>query len=254
MSSEPQQTTESQARAHEVAEQAFRDHVAQVVMHHVGTEVDLAESRHRALVELAATTGRSLSTIKNWVNYRTGSPDLESMARIMARWKVAADDVFPPHLLRALSTGPDAPAAPAAEMPIAAKDAVVLRLSGRNDVAQVSEATQRYSDRATGLIFVRQEGHDAAGVVEAGELMLVDASVERIERSGLYILRIPGASGDNVTVLRTVHRLVSKSAARVHVAGQALSSFGEELDLTAEHTFVTGIAVLGRVVAVLRAV
>jgi hypothetical protein len=184
-------------------------------------------------------------------------PDLASMARIVSRWAIPPDQVFPGALVSAMrlssgdSTAADPPAAHVGGASASAEAAVLLP-SGRNDLQSVKAALQRYSATPEALIFVRQEGTDATGVVEHGELMLIDASVERIMGSGFYVVRIAGPGGRTTVALRMVQALMGRQAVKVSAASQSLANLWEEVPLTAQGTFQEGITILGRLVAVLR--
>lgn len=258
-----------QREADAAAESAYRDHIARVVLGYVDSanrEAALAKGTapggeqplvKDAVQQLMEVTGMSLSTVRNWFRRKTGMPDLASMARIVSRWGIQPDEVFPPSLIDGMRLSGSSSAAvdqsaPHSGTASASADAAVLLPSGRNDVLSVKAALQRYSANPESLIFLRQEGTDATGVVEHGELMLVDASVERIVGSGFYVVRIAGPGGRTTVALRMVQALMGKQAVKVSAASQSLANLWEEVPLNADSTFQDGITVLGRLLAVLR--
>jgi hypothetical protein len=253
MTSHPQGFSQSERDAEQAAEAAYRDHVARLVLSHVETAAGESALVKDAVHQLMDVTGMSLSTVRNWFRRRSGMPDLASMARIVARWSIAPEEVFPPNLLGTmrLSTQPAedqqcAPTHGASASVIG--EAAVLLLSGRNDALSVKAGLQRYSATPEALILVRQEGTDSTGVVEHGELMLVDASVERIIGSGFYVLRVPGPGGRTSLALRSVQPLLGREAVRVSAASQSLASFWEEVALGPNGSLQNGITILGKMV------
>ncbi|MDQ6685564.1 MAG: hypothetical protein M3Z16_10595 [Pseudomonadota bacterium] len=78
--------------------------------------------------------------------------------------------------------------------------------------------------------------------------MLLDASRESIEASGMYMLRFGGGAAQ--TVIRRVERLLSKPTA-VRLSAGSGAPFEAEL-LPFKDGQIKNVTVLGRVVAVLR--
>lgn len=227
-----------------VSSEEYREYVAAVILRYAsnGGELDLPQVYHR----VRQITGRGYSTIKGWLHLGIGIPDLEAMARICASLRIPPAEIFPPNLLSGI--------VPSAEEPARADSSLallpdVIPLTGRNVTESARRALARYAIPGATLVLLQQVGGDATGVIESGELMLVNTSVETISCAGVYVLRMPGSTGQMCT--RMVQPLVGKPAALVSLVGNRMQGQAEELPMNGTE-FVGGVSVLGHVVAVLR--
>ena len=235
-----------QGIGHGTADEHYREHLCQLVTRYAGTDGDLDGGSYQILMSV---TGRSLSTLKNWFRYSNGMPDLAAMARIVAHWKIPPHEVFP----SASAVEPGAQGA-AAEEPIPTDigaGTVALPFASGQDRGLVRQALQRYSLQSETLVWLRQDSGDAAGVVENGELMLVDTSVERIQQAGLFVLRTNDP--EPVICTRMVQPLIGRPEARISLPGSKLAGAWEDMPL--QDGLLKGpITVLGRVVGRLQGV
>lgn len=230
--------------------EAYIEHISRLVLRY-GKERGLRDTD--AFKELMGVTGRGFSTVKNWLRYRTGLPDLEAMARIQAHWRIPADEIFRADLIGLGS--PDTGGGTVSATGLSTRgDVAVLALSSLGQTDLRSRMLQRYGSAVSNMVLLAQEGADASGVVEAGDLMLVDTSVDRIRRAGLYVLCMADGTEAGQVCTRQVTPLMGRPVARVAITSQALGILPEELPLDNNGRFESdSVSVLGRVVGVMRA-
>src|SRR5664280_1096089 len=127
-------------------EAAYRQHLADTILEYVTDKgaIETPEAYRRVI----AVTGRQLSTIKNWLSYRTNLPDLASLARIVEHWKIPPESIFPSRL-EALLSGAAISAAAVVENAShrsAFADHTLISLYGPGDVAKVDRVLSKYTD------------------------------------------------------------------------------------------------------------
>ena len=209
--------------------------------------------------DVMAVTSRTIGTVKNWLTYRTHAPDVASLARIVAHWSIPTAAIFPNRLAEILggsnvSSSVEAEAEPN-PMPF-------IRLYGPNDKALVDGMLRRYTGQPGSVVFVKKEGSDMRDEIGTDELMLVDTSSERVEMSGIYLLRLD-EPGTPVMVRHVEHELgdlskptseVTESSwtSKVALSKGSLSTAQPHIAPLVDGV-IPNITVLGRVVAILRA-
>jgi len=237
-----------------MSSEAYRQHVIDVIWRYASRNGTL-DSR-QVFHELKDVTGRSYSTVKNWMHFGIGLPDVEALSFVVSHWGIPAEELFPQRVPVAVEPPPELAAeeAPAAASSLS-NEPHVLPAFGRPNVRAINRVFSKYTANPTWCVWVQQPNADAAGVVDQGEVMLVDPQIERITGAGLYILRIPLASGGEDMVTRWVQPLTGQALARVSLPNTKIQiGMSEEFPLFADGKFGNGIAVVGKVLSVNRAV
>ena len=231
-------------------ESAYRNYIADLIMEYV-TEHGALHSNPEAYRRVIAVTGRSLGTVKQWLAYRAVSPDIVSLARIVKHWRIPPAAVYPPHLASLLG---QSGLEEITQQRVRSNDSLaaysVMSLLEPSDVATVERALSVYTDRPSSTLLMRQVDSEMADEIRPGELMLVDTSVEQIEGSGIYVLRLAAAGGQEVKCVRKVERLVSEPTVRLR-CGSAMAN-AEVETVPIKDGIVPGVTVLARVLGVLR--
>jgi len=228
-------------------ENTYKAHIAAAVLKAITQDGEI--ETYTAFRQVVSVTGRTLSTVKNWLAYQSNLPDLASIARICEHWKIGPDVIFPPTLLGRLSVGENTvlDRSPLADelstvelIPIRSSDSPANRL-----------AMLFYSKNPEKALFIRQEDSDN-DQLRLGELAMVDPTVEELGGDGFYLLKIrrPGAVGSAICI-RFISTMVGEPTLRL---SRSSSSPLESLELI---PLVDGglpghIIILGKVIAVLR--
>jgi hypothetical protein len=209
-----------------------------------------------AMAELVAVTGKSLSTVRNWLVYRQYLPDLESFAKIVLHWRIPATEVFPADLENILLSEPPHDTKPIASQGVAPpgafdiRDAVMFSPFGNKDQSVVIKALSKYTDFPRSTMFVRMESADMEEKIRIGEIMLADCSDEQISRNGMYLLRYTGQSGAVHTCVRMVIVLAGQNLAKLVCLNPLFSSSDETVPLV-DGQLPSHITILGRVAGLL---
>jgi hypothetical protein len=225
----------------------FKQYIADTLYRYVTRDgiVDPVE----AYREVEAVTGRSYGTVKNWLYYRVNLPDLESLARIVHHWQIPADTVLHPDIVK-LQEAPSGLTESDARPRLALKDQVLVSFYGTANHGVIDRALLKYTDHPRATMLVRQQSSDMQDEIRAGELMLIDAAVEQIDCSGLYLLRFADGERDTMCT-RIVEVIAGQQAARLSCANPLMSG-GTEIVRLKDGCLPEHITVLGRVVGVLR--
>lgn len=230
-----------------VEQQERRRRIASLILRYVQAD---GTSKSDAIKAVADATGRSVSTVKNWLLYHLALPDLEAMAQIVARWSIPAFEVF-----ECLSQQPKAspvtlPPRPSTGLP----DNDLGMLVPLSSIAHPSllRALRRYSDSPDHLVIQQFECPDSP-VVSHGELMFIDTSVETVlPIGGTYVLSVLDPDGRVQLHTRRVQPLIGRPSAQVAMLSP------DHLQLTEEFPLVGGVLaggkvrVFGKVVAVVK--
>jgi hypothetical protein len=228
-------------------ESAYRHYLADTILEYITDQgaIDGPEAYRQVI----AVTGRQLSTVKNWLSYRTNLPDLASLARIVEHWAIPTTAIFPPQLSLLLS-GVTMSDASAIETPRGSfADHVLVPLYGAGDAAMIDRALAKYTDHPKSALLVRHEGSDMLDEIRPGELMLVDTTLEQIRGSGIYLLKF-AVGGEQATCVRHVDLLMGEPAVRIRGGSASPATSAETLPLV--EGVLREVTVLGRVVGVLR--
>lgn len=253
MSSEKQRTNLAVEQPG-LSSEEYRQHVVDTIWRYA-SQGGALDGRH-VFHQIKDVTNRSYSTVKNWMHFGIGLPDLEALSLIISHWGIRPEELFPQRIPVAVEPSPPTDSEiqnPALANSVLAGEPQVLPVFGRSTARAVSTVFAKYSSSPTRCVWVQQPNGDAAGVVDQGEVMLVDPQIERITESGLYILRVPMPSGGEVMVTRLVHPLTGCARARVSLPNTKYQiGISEEVPLV-DGELGHGIAVVGRVLSVNRA-
>ena len=232
----------------------YLDYLADVLLEYLtdgGRKTNLPEVYR----DVMSVTDKTIGTVKNWLTYRTHSPDVASLARIVAHWSIPSAAIFPNRLTEILD-------GQAAELPPSSTSETgaipLITLYGPNDKQAVNRVLRPYTDHPNAAVFVRKEGSDMREEIGTDQLMLIDSSSERVDASGMYLLRFdePGSP----VVVRHVDRVFgerspsteqSAEQGRVALRGGSLSTAPPVITALVNGV-IPNVTVLGRVVAVLR--
>lgn len=229
-------------------ETTYKNHLAAVILKAITRDGEVAT--YDAFRQVVEVTGRTLSTVKNWLGAQIHAPDLASLARIVAHWKIPPDSVFPARLLEQLSapTSPAVKRVAGIEEDITAVDLIPIQ-SAQSPASRL--ALLYYSKNPEKALFIRQEDSDN-DQLRLGELAMIDPTYEELGGDGFYLLKIkrPGRAGSSICI-RFISALVGEPTLRL---GRSSSSPIESVELI---PLVDGglpghIIVLGKVIAVLR--
>jgi hypothetical protein len=224
---------------------AFRKRIAEVILRHARLDGASDAAIYNQITEL---TGRSYSAVKSWLRYKISLPDLRSMAQIVEHWKIPLTEVFAPGQVNAGSTDKNSLARWGS-----AAGPVLFDLSPLGTTEERERGFAKYSAATDSLVLMQHDSIDTAGMLEAGDLMLVDTSVESIQQSGVYVLRVGREDTGERIYTRQVQLLLGKPCARVSTPGAA-NAQGEDLPIRNGLFEYDDITVLGRVRGTLRAV
>ena len=137
-------------------EAEYKAHIAAVILKAITQEGSI--ETYTAFRQVTVITGRTLSTVKNWLAYQSNLPDLASMARICEHWKIAPEAVLPPKLLVKLSEGASAVSSRApVEEELSSVEIIPIRSS---DSPANRQALLLYSKNPEKALFIRQEDSD----------------------------------------------------------------------------------------------
>ena len=227
----------------------YRRYVAEVILSYASQNGTLRNTD--AYRQIMAVTDRSQGAVKNWLTYRNNFPDMASVARVFHHWKIPADALFPSNLEALLAGNPNAPSTFDLGRNVQKLDQLVIPLRDFSSAQGLNEAFARYGADPKGTVFIRHDGIEMLDQIRPGELLLVDPSCEQIRRNGMFLLRLSTEGQPDKNCVRFVEMLMGESAIRL--------SCGSAMPLTSVETIplIVGnlpahIAVLGRVVAVLR--
>jgi hypothetical protein len=228
---------------------AYRQHIAAVLLAYTtrNGQVPTTEA-YRQIIDVAL---RSMGTVKNWIAYRVNFPDLASLARIVDRWKIPPELIFPPNLGNLL-------AGETHEVErhgglSASADHILVPLVGLSDPTALEQALSSYTRNPQTAVFVRQDSSEMLDEIRPGELMLVDPTCEQVRGSGLYFLRIAVAGQPDKTCTRHVDMLMGEPAVRLRSGSASAVASAETLPLVGGG-LPAHITILGKVIGVLRQV
>ena len=229
-------------------EAAYKAHIAALILKAITRDGSI--ETYTAFRQVTGITGRTLSTVKNWLAYQSNLPDLASLARICEHWNIAPESVFPAKLLVKLSEpATDSVSSRAfVEDELSSVQLIPIRSS---DSPADRQALLFYSKNPEKALFIRQEDSDN-DQLRLGELAMIDPTVEELGGDGFYLLKIrrPGSTGSAICI-RFISVMVGEPALRL---SRSSSSPVESIELI---PLVDGglpghIIVLGKVIAVLR--
>ena len=225
---------------------AYRDYIAELVLEYVSErgQLDSPEAYRRVM----QATGRTLTTVKNWLTHRVNFPDVASLARIVQRWQIAPAEVFPLHLEALLAGLP--PEAATNVFAGWSDDHVPLPL---HDPSKLDQALLKYTPHPKSAVYVRQSGTDMLDQIRPDELMLIDPSCEEIRAPGMYLLKFARPGEAQITCVRNAKPLMGEPAVQLSM-GTAMAPAGAEVVPLSKGRLPSHITVLGRVVGVLRQV
>ena len=206
---------------------AYRAHIAATIRDRVTNHGAL--ERHVAFREVCAVTSRSMSTIKAWLAYESAFPDLGSLARIIAHWKIPSEDLIPARLLAAL---PSVDAEPAGDAPLFRDlEAFNLFPTRHSSGSLTTQALGYYTAHPEECVWVRQPESDNT-VIRQGELVLIDPAIESLADNAFYLLKI-GHPGDTNTkmCIRFLRRLIGEPAVRLSRSDESADNSAEVLPL-----------------------
>ena len=229
---------------------AYRNYIADLVMDHV-TERGVLNNNPEAYRRVMAVTSRTLGTVKSWLAYRTNTPDLASLARIVEHWQIPPAAIYPPQLPSLLGAVSDGLST--LQTAINAGflgDHVLISLHGPSDADTIDKALSKYTDRPRSALLVRQIGSDMIDEIRPGELVLVDAGSEHVDGSGIYVLRIATKNSTDTVCVRFVERLLGEPSVRLRGGSATPLASVETLPLI--NGLIPGVTVLARVLGVLR--
>ena len=230
-----------------LADEQYIQYLADLILEHVTEQGKITHypDVYRAVSEV---TGRTVGTVKNWLAYRTHTPDTVSLARIVEHWNIAPASVYPPFLSKLLAGVPPGLIKQVASSPTSRrKQPTLVSLYGPNDRESVTRVLDQYTEQPESTIFLPKEGRDMVDEIRPDELMLVDTSFEQVETNGIYVLRFDKRDGE--VVIRHVDRLLGQPQVRLR-AGSSSKAVVEVLPLV--NGAIRHVTVLGRVVGVLR--
>lgn len=230
-------------------EVAYRHYIADLIMSYASQnkELDNAETFRRVM----AVTGRTLTTVKNWLHYKTNLPDLASISRMVQHWHIPPRQIFaqPVEEVGAMaSTRWTA----RESLPFAEPTSQLLVSPYRQrDHSQLDRALIKYTDHPRATLLVRYDSSDMLDEIRPGELMLADPTFEEINGSGLYLLRFNGLAGRQITCVRHVDVLLGERAVRLSCGAALPNAVTETVSLEHE-ALPPHITVLAKIVAVLK--
>lgn len=244
------QTTEKQIRPFHIEEgDAYRTHIADLIMDYV-TDRGALLNNPEAYRRVMNVTGKTLGTVKNWLSYKTNSPDIVSLALIVNHWNIPSSAIFPPNLSQLLGSFVEDDLHALRTPTALLADFTFVPLYGSVEPTVMDKALSRYTDRPKTTLLVRQNGGEMNDEIRAGELMLVDAGNEEITSSGIYMLRHGGEGQQSSVIVRYVDRLLGEPSVRIRQGSGSLSTTAETLPL--RNGLIEGVTVLARVLGVLR--
>ena len=229
-------------------ETAYKSHIAAVILKAITRDGDVAT--YDAFRQVVEITGRTLSTVKNWLGAQIHAPDLASLARIVEHWEIPPETLFPASLLDKLSATPSPSAKRIADIedditpvnliPIHSSDSPASRL-----------ALLYYSENPEKALFIRQEDSDN-DQLRLGELAMIDPTFEELGGDGFYLLKIrrPGRAGSAICI-RFISTMVGEPILRLSRSSSSPIESVEHLPLV-DGGLPGHIIVLGKVIAVLR--
>jgi len=247
MGDRPYPTTESAGTTDRDA--VFRDYIADLITPYITEQGKVGITT--AYRQVSEVTHRTLSTVKNWLSYRTTLVDAASLARIVKHWHIPAEAVFPPHLAADPSFFDLQPGDQSARSAIAGFDGaddLVVPLFYPS-LTKLEKAFAKYSESPRSMIWVRYDGPEWPNVIRTGELMAVDPTCEQIRGSGRYLLRVSIPGQADAICLRKVDFMLGQAAVRLS-DGSDESSY-ETLPLQ-DGNLPPNITVLAKVTAVVR--
>lgn len=224
-----------------VSSEQYRKHILNLVRHYSGFSSASPHEVPTVYKRIAAITGRGYTTVKNWLHFNIGVPDLDAMARMSVSFRIPPQEVFPPDLLQgSIDTIQDSqPAGALAQM----SNIIPLTTRGSDTAKQ---ALARYAPLGSNLVLLQQIGSDAAGTIEHGQLMLCNSSIENIPFAGTFVLSAPGMEESLCT--RFVRPLFDQGIAEISYLG---SQVPKQVELKGTE-LQGGWRVRGHVIAVLK--
>ena len=229
-------------------ETAYKSHVAAVVLKAITQ--DGAVATYDAFRQVVEVTGRTLSTVKNWLGAQIHPPDLASLARIVEHWKIPAESIFPAKLLGKLSASSSSAVKHVAgiEEDITAVELIPIQSS---DSPASRLALLYYSKNPEKALFIRQEDSDN-DQLRLGELAMIDPTFEELGGDGFYLLKIrrPGRAGSAICI-RFISTMVGEPTLRLSRSSTSPIESQETIPLV-NGGLPAHIIVLGKVIAVLR--
>ena len=225
----------------------YRYYIADLILRYASKEGIL--SNMDAYREIMRVTDRTVGTVKNWIAYRAGSPDMSSLARIVDHWKIPYHELFPTTVTEMLAgISPTQSPKDTSDM---SDEHLLISLYSSTDPAKLDRAFAKYTDHPKASLFVRQEGNDMMEEIRPGELMLVDPTIEQVRGGGMYLLKFSTQGEPDRTCVRSVERMVGEPAVRLRCGSLMPESSTEVLPLT-QGQLPENITVLGQIVGVLR--
>lgn len=192
-----------------------------------------------AIAEVIALTGRSRSSVVNWLVNGSYVPDLVAFFKLAAHYNV---DLTGAPMLEALQRlSPEAPPIPREHMPVGS-----YMLKALDTGNPVKKALRRYTANPDSTLFMMYAGDDMADHISRDELILVDVSIEAIQSDGIYLLQAGERTFLRVAQLRLASQAITLSALNPNYAHLA-----ETVTPDAEG-IIPGVQVHGRVVGVLK--
>lgn len=239
--SAPDQLEGTQSLPLGISSEQYRQHILNLVRQYSGFFHASPHEVPTVYKRIAAVTGRGYTTVKNWLHFNIGVPDLDAMARMSVSFRIPPQEVFPPDLLEGSVAGHQ-DVQPAGSLSMMSN---IIPLNTRgNDTAR--QALARYAPIGSNLVLLQQVGSDAAGTVEHGQLMLCNSSIENIPFAGTFVLSAPGMEDSLCT--RFVRPLFDQGIAEISYLG---SKVPKQVELKGTE-LQGGWRVRGHVIAVLK--
>ena len=233
------------------ANERYRHYLTELLVSYVTDNGSLEPTP--AYRKVMRVTGKTYGTVKNWLQYKVNLPDVESLARIANHWQIPPEQLLPAHLASLIGASDD----PAYPTPLnvnglmSRSDQLPLSLYSPANPTNVDKALAAYTQNPKATLFLRQSGTEMQDAIRAGELMLLDASMENIVSSGIYLLKLTAPDGSETTLVRRVEMLLGQGVVNLSCANSSVGSNVEAVALR-NGALPSHITVLAKVVAVLK--